>query len=207
MVPGLTASRARRNERRADPAGPLASRLTLAGLPDDIRCAHAPDGPGASRAMVRMLAGDAGHLQLRHDRLGRPLLSLDGAAGGHVSFSHGQGLTLAAMCEDRPVGIDQAHPAEFGPGYPLARAFAEAEWQEALGLGLEPAPAAALLWSLKEAAVKAAGSGFHLIDPREVRCQRQISPPGISLYHVSAPRPMQAHAFYWRGRYVAVAFQ
>jgi hypothetical protein len=34
--------------------------------------------------------------------------------------------------------------------------------------GGDPAEASALLWSVKEAAVKALGCGFHLVDPRHI---------------------------------------
>ena len=57
-------------------------------------------------------------------------------------------------------------PAEFEAGYPMARAFrpAELDWARPLSGG-NTSGAAALLWSLKEAAVKALGVGFHFHRP------------------------------------------
>ena len=51
----------------------------------------------------------------------------------------------------------------------MARAFrpAELDWARPLSGG-DTAGAAALLWALKEAAVKALGVGFHLLDPLAV---------------------------------------
>jgi phosphopantetheinyl transferase len=76
------------------------------------------------------------------------------------------------------VGVDAAMPAEFEAGYPMARAFrlAELDWARPLSGGGTPG-AAALLWALKEAAVKALGVGFHFLDPLAVE--------------VESPRPWQ----------------
>jgi phosphopantetheinyl transferase (holo-ACP synthase) len=51
----------------------------------------------------------------------------------------------------------------------LHRVFHDQELQHALRLtGGDAAKAAALLWSVKEAVVKALGCGFHLVAPRQV---------------------------------------
>jgi hypothetical protein len=81
------------------------------------------------------------------------------------------------------VGVDAALPSDFEETYPWARAFQPAElaWARPLAGG-DNAGAAALLWALKEAAVKALGVGFHLLDPLAV----------VAL----SPRPWQGG---WRG--------
>jgi phosphopantetheinyl transferase (holo-ACP synthase) len=62
-----------------------------------------------------------------------------------------------------------AGSAEFQEGYPLRRVFHLEEIHQALELaGGDLAKAAALLWSIKEAAAKALGCAFHLVDPREI---------------------------------------
>jgi phosphopantetheinyl transferase len=67
------------------------------------------------------------------------------------------------------VGVDATRPEEFTPPYPLARVFQTAEFNLALRLTQNrPRHAAALLWALKEAALKAMGVGFHRLAPREV---------------------------------------
>jgi hypothetical protein len=58
---------------------------------------------------------------------------------------------------------------EFGSEYPLHRVFHPEELHHAVRLtGGVPAEASALLWSVKEAAVKALGCAFHLVDPRQI---------------------------------------
>jgi phosphopantetheinyl transferase len=101
--------------------------------------------------------------------LGQPRLFLGGQPGPAVSFSQAAGRIYAAMTHTGQVGIDAAMPAEFEPGYPMARAFrpAELDWARPLSGG-NTSGAAALLWTLKEAAVKALGVGFHFLDPLAV---------------------------------------
>jgi hypothetical protein len=58
---------------------------------------------------------------------------------------------------------------EFQREYPFHRVFHAQELQHALGLaGGDLEKASALLWSIKEAVVKALGCGFHLVDPRQI---------------------------------------
>jgi hypothetical protein len=120
-----------------------------------------------------------GPVSLEVTALGQPRLILDGQPGPAVSFSQAAGCLWAAMTCTGQVGVDAAMPAEFEPGYPMARAFqpAELDWARPLSGG-DTAGAAALLWALKEAAVKALGEGFHFLDPLAVE--------------VGSPRP-------WRG--------
>jgi phosphopantetheinyl transferase len=58
---------------------------------------------------------------------------------------------------------------EFHREYPFHRVFHPQEIQHALRLaGGDLGKASALLWSIKEAVVKALGCAFHLVDPRQI---------------------------------------
>jgi phosphopantetheinyl transferase (holo-ACP synthase) len=58
---------------------------------------------------------------------------------------------------------------EFQGEYPFHRVFHAQELQHALRLaGGDLEKASALLWSIKEAVVKALGCAFHLVDPRQI---------------------------------------
>jgi phosphopantetheinyl transferase (holo-ACP synthase) len=109
-------------------------------------------------------------IQLVHDTLGRPQFRLGEHRGPAISFSTAGEEVWAALCGDgSDIGIDVAASAEFQEGYPLHRVFHEQELQPALELASgNPARAAALLWSIKEAVAKALGCAFHLVDPRDI---------------------------------------
>jgi phosphopantetheinyl transferase (holo-ACP synthase) len=102
--------------------------------------------------------------------LGRPQLMLGGHMGPAISFCGNGKTQWAALCGDgHDIGIDVAESHEFQGKYPFYRVFHPQELQHAL----KPAEddlkkAAALLWSVKEAAAKALGCGFHLVDPLQV---------------------------------------
>jgi len=103
--------------------------------------------------------------------LGRPQLLVGGIPGPGISFSEGGGKVWAALCGARSeVGIDVAGAEEFTGDYPVDRVFLPEELQHALGLtNGDRAAACALLWSVKEAFVKALGCAFHRVEPRQVR--------------------------------------
>jgi phosphopantetheinyl transferase (holo-ACP synthase) len=109
-------------------------------------------------------------IQVLHDPLGRPQLLLGDCEGPAISFSEGGGKIWAALCPDTSdIGIDAAGTDEFPKEYPFHRVFHAQELQHALRLaGGDSEKAAALLWSIKEAAVKALGCAFHLVDPRQI---------------------------------------
>lgn len=109
-------------------------------------------------------------LQVTHGPLGRPLLLLGEARGPAISFSEGGGKVWAVLCGDAAdIGIDAATTDEFQGEYPLHRVFHDQELHHALRLtGGDVAKASALLWSIKEAVVKALGCAFHLAAPRQV---------------------------------------
>lgn len=109
-------------------------------------------------------------IQVLHDPLGKPHLLLGAHRGPAISFSEGGGKVWAALCgDDSNLGIDVAEAVEFHGNYPFHRAFNSHELQHALNLaGGELEQASALLWSVKEAVVKALGCAFHFVDPLQI---------------------------------------
>ena len=112
--------------------------------------------------------------------LGKPYLLLGKERGPAISFSTCGGKVWAALCGDETdMGIDAAGSDEFQSAYPYQRVFQPQEFQDALRLtsgNLEEA--SALLWSVKEAIVKALGCGFHLVDPRHITVQPPLAGGG-----------------------------
>lgn len=113
-------------------------------------------------------------IRVVHDPLGKPHLVVGEIPGPAISFSEGGGKMWGALCGDASdIGIDAAAADEFQGDYPLHRVFHDQELHHALRLtGGNVIMAAALLWSIKEAVVKALGCGFHLVAPLQV----QVSP-------------------------------
>ena len=109
-------------------------------------------------------------LQVVHGPLGRPHLLLGEVQGPAISFSESGSKVWAALCGDASdIGIDVAAADEFRGEYPLHRVFHDQELHHAVRLtGGDVAEASALLWSVKEAVVKALGCAFHLGAPRQV---------------------------------------
>ena len=109
-------------------------------------------------------------IRVVHDLLGRPQLRRGEHPGPAISFSEGGGKVWAALCADgSDIGIDVAGAEEFPAAYPFHRVFQPRELEHALKLASgELAAASALLWSVKEAVVKALGCAFHLVEPRQI---------------------------------------
>ncbi len=108
-------------------------------------------------------------IEIVSDSLGKPHLLIDGSEGPSVSFAYeGHTMWVAIGRQGSSVGIDAAQSASFMGNYPFHRVFQEGE----LGNGREKEEAAALIWSAKEAVVKALGCGFHLVDPLHVRVEK-----------------------------------
>jgi phosphopantetheinyl transferase len=118
-----------------------------------------------------------GHsFELRRNRFGKPTLIVDDCEELSISFTHVRGMSWAALCEGALIGIDAAEFHEFERPYPFHRAFHDDDRLDALkGSVGTTEGAAALIWSAKEAAVKAAGMGFHLVDPLQVRVRTIFS--------------------------------
>lgn len=132
---------------------------------DHLAVRHPPPGerpqgsPGASSPIRVGCAG-----------LGRPQLFLGPGRGPGISFSEGGGRLWAALSgDDSDIGIDVAGTREFHGEYPFHRVFQPEELRLARAVANgELAGAAALLWSAKEAVVKALGCAFHLVDPGQI---------------------------------------
>ena len=176
-------------------------------------------GPGAKERLVRRLLAslpgretggavrlERGPVILEKTVLGQPRLRLKGRPGPAVSFSQAAGRIYAAMTPAGQVGVDAAQPAEFEPGYPMARAFrpAELDWARPINGG-DTAGAAALLWSLKEAAVKALGVGVHFLTPLAVEVQSPSPWQGGWQVLVQAGRILPAWARPEAGGWLAIA--
>jgi phosphopantetheinyl transferase (holo-ACP synthase) len=119
----------------------------------------------------RWMNGQSWHslpLQLSRDGLGQPLLLVAGQPILSVSFSLAGGRTWGALARTGRVGIDVALVSEFPPGYPLWRVFSQEEFDRTYALLGDVSWTAALLWSVKEAAVKALGVGFNYLAPGEI---------------------------------------
>ena len=131
---------------------------------------------------------------------------LKGRPGPAVSFSRAAGRLWAALTYTGQVGADLALPSEFEESYPWARAFRPAEfaWARTL-VGGDTAGAAALLWALKEAVVKALGVGFHLLDPLEVEAVNPRPWQGGVRVAVQAGRILPAWARPEAGGWLAIA--
>jgi phosphopantetheinyl transferase (holo-ACP synthase) len=68
---------------------------------------------------------------------------------------------------------------EFEREYPFHRVFHPQELGHALRLaGGDLEKASALLWSIKEAVVKALGCAFHLVDPRQITVYPSVGGDG-----------------------------
>lgn len=104
------------------------------------------------------------------NRLGQPLLRIDGYRGPSLSFAHIPGRTWAAMslCS-ATVGIDVASSVEFFNDYPLQRVFHQDEIEAAMKLFGTHENAAAALWSAKEAVVKSLGCGYRFFAPIDLK--------------------------------------
>ncbi|MCF8091171.1 MAG: 4'-phosphopantetheinyl transferase superfamily protein [Desulfotignum sp.] len=102
--------------------------------------------------------------------LGRPQLLLGDHMGPAISFCKSGRTRWAALCGDgHDIGIDVAQSHEFQGKYPFSRVFHPRElWHALTPAGDDLKKAAALLWSVKEAAAKALGCGFHLVDPLQM---------------------------------------
>ena len=147
------------------PQGSEARHRLVASLWDHLAATESPRWQRCQSPPAEALP-----IQLIRGLLGRPQLLLGEDPGPAISFSECGGKVWAALCGDgAEIGIDVAWTDEFQGRYPLHRVFQPEELDHASTLtGGDLAAAAALLWSIKEAAVKALGCAFHLLEPRQV---------------------------------------
>ena len=159
-------------------------------------------------------------IQVVRDPLGKPHLVLGEYRGPAISFSEGGGAVWAALCGDESaIGIDVAEADEFQGDYPLGRVFNAQELQHVVRLaGGDVEKASALLWSIKEAVVKALGCGFHLVEPRDIDVHPSVEGDGEYTFPVCLSRkalerlPMGAgrsvwvHSLPWATMWLSIAF-
>lgn len=155
----------------------------LASMPESMGMFPGPWPGSSSRQTKRELLaallrenfpwGKTRNFSLVPSHWGKPHLFLDGEPGPGVSFSWSAGAWWAALGTiNSLIGLDAASPQEFTKTYPVNKVFRSAEWQAATSLtGGDREEAAALLWSAKEAVVKAWGCGYHCFGPRQVRIE------------------------------------
>jgi phosphopantetheinyl transferase len=111
------------------------------------------------------------NLVITSDRWGKPVVMTGKQQLLSLSFSSSDNKIWCLICTgNNKCGIDAARFSEFDPGYPHYRAFLKAELSGAADMTCgEISDAAALLWSGKEAIVKALGCAFRLVDPLGIR--------------------------------------
>jgi phosphopantetheinyl transferase (holo-ACP synthase) len=126
--------------------------------------------PWTDSALKKKSASRHSPFIVSSNRLGQPLLRINGCRGPSLSFAHMPGRTWAAMslCSDA-VGIDAASSMEFYNGYPLQRIFHRDELQFAMKIFGTYENAAAALWSVKEAVVKSLGCGYRFFAPIDLK--------------------------------------
>lgn len=178
-----------------------------------------PVGPGSKEQLAdRLMQGLASQVsagintwegmpfQLDHSPLGQPSLRQGGARSLAISFSLAGEKLWGALTGAGRVGIDAACAREFPRDYPWQRVFTRQEFGRAGALCRgDSALAAALLWSLKEAAVKALGVGFNYLSPREIGTGEGKPWKGGLLFEVEAGCPVKTWARPAAGGWVALA--
>lgn len=111
-------------------------------------------------------------VSLEYDELGKPRLKIGEFMGMAVSFSHvSDGIWAALSGPGQHLGIDAARAEEFEGDYPFHRAFHPEELCPPMPGVHGIRESAAMLWTVKEAAVKALGVGFGLLGPLDIRVE------------------------------------
>jgi phosphopantetheinyl transferase len=158
-------------------------------------------------------------IQVVNGLLGKPHLLLGKYRGPAISFSEGGGKVWAALCGDESaIGIDVAGTDEFQREYPFHRVYHPQELQHALRLtGEDLEKASALLWSIKEAVVKALGCAFHLVDPRQITVYPSIGGDdeytfpvsllgkALARFPIAAGRSLWVRSFFQRKLWLSIA--
>ncbi len=122
------------------------------------------------RLLPELSSPDHRYAELVSDEFGRPYIVTSGGAVHGVSFSRDLKHIWGATSAGGRLGIDASSFEEFADPYPFRRAFCDSELNHLNRVhGAAKHALASLLWSVKEAAVKRLGHGFHLVDPRNVR--------------------------------------
>jgi hypothetical protein len=111
-------------------------------------------------------------IRLEYDELGKPRLKIGASMGMAVSFSRVSDMLWAALSvPGNHLGMDVASAQEFEGNYPFRRAFHPEDLCSSMLDVHGIQESAAMLWSVKEAAVKALGIGFGLLGPLDIRIE------------------------------------
>lgn len=154
-------------------------------------------------AGIRCLTEDS-DLLIGHDKYGCPHLQGEYSPPVSLSFSYNGQEIWGAVTKRFSLGIDVETPRSFLAPYPYARAFAADDFRHATGICTRQEDAAALLWSCKEAAMKSRGTGFHCIDPRDVRILSCL-PEGHCMCRVMVATPAEVHVVARKVRHLWLA--
>ena len=105
------------------------------------------------------------------------------------------------------LGIDVTGPEDFADPYPDPRVYAPGELDTGQRYSSSVPEARALLWSLKEAAAKALGTGFHRVEPVELEVEdlRQAGKHFLTCQITSPQGSLSALTSCANGMRVAVA--
>jgi len=146
-------------------------------------------------------------IRLEKDSLGCPHIRVRGCKAPPISFSRADHRLWGVVGTGRGIGIDAASPTEFESPYPYARVFHLREFARISSLcGGGPADTCALLWSVKEAAVKSLGCGFHMLDPLDIEVHNPVLWKGGLLLTAHAGCGVPVWARREHANWVAVAF-
>lgn len=172
----------------------------------------------AGRVLARIMLADVvegapGELRLRTDERGRPHLA--GVGPDRVptfSITHTRGLVACAVAVAGEVGVDAEHTGRSGDMERLARRyFARGELDFLDGLPpQERRRGFFVVWTLKEAFLKARGEGISLplssfsFDPSRsppgLTCEAGLEDdPGAWSFRYASPDPEHVMAWAWRG--------
>ncbi|MBU1565893.1 MAG: 4'-phosphopantetheinyl transferase superfamily protein [Proteobacteria bacterium] len=138
------------------------------------------------------------------DKYGCPRLTVEYKQPLSLSFSYTGQKLWAAVAEVDSLGIDVETSVNFLAPYPYNRAFMADDLHLALSFYPKKEDAAALLWSCKEAAMKSRGTGFHFIDPRDVRILSCLQ-EGHCMYRVTVATPEEISVVVHKKRHLWLA--
>ncbi len=123
-------------------------------------------------------------LKLTKTTLGKPLLISSINIYPCISFSYAGSDLWGAISEHEWLcGVDAALICDFDQRFPVHRVFSQSELEAGAIIENNKSSLMALLWSAKESVVKAAGCGFHLISPLDIKLSLLSCIGGLVFLH------------------------